>query len=119
MEFSNKYSSWYDKYRAKPEKPNRKQNPYRIKKIENDQGVPVNGMENAIVYHFTPGQARYVFMERYPKLKEYADMGWQFEVVLARDVIEEDQRQREQIAEIERQRKQDEDEFVQDAWWND
>jgi hypothetical protein len=107
MTISNKYSSWYSKYK-KDEKPKA---PYRIVKIEHDIGVPVSGLENVRIDAYSPAQARFLFLKKYPKLQDYLNMGFQIEAELDEEIL----RQRKQLAEMERQR---EEERIQNAWWN-
>jgi hypothetical protein len=107
MENFNKYSGWYGRY--KKEKPKA---PYRIVKIENDRPMPVSGLENERIEAFSPAQARILFIKKYPKLSDYLSMG----AVIEAQLDDETLRQRQQIEKI---KKKDLDEKVQNAWWND
>lgn len=119
MALENKYSNWYDKYNKQEQKPKQQKAPYRIKRVIHDMGQPISGMEDALVYALSPAQARVFFLKKHPRLQDNLSMGHQLVAEIAQDVFEEEKRQEEQIAELNKQRKIDEDEFVQNAWWND
>lgn len=109
MGICNKYSgNWYDSYK-KDRKPTA---PYKIVRIENDEGVPIPGLEDAIVEAYSESQAMLLFHKKYPQLKDYIEMGYQIDVELDSERL----RQRKQLAELERQRKEKQ---IQNAWWND
>lgn len=103
---TNKYSSWYDKH-----KEENVTSPYKVVKIENDQSMPMPGLENITVEALSAAQARHLFLQRYTKLSDYLNMGIKIEVELDNEKL----RQRKQIEEMEAQQ---EEEFIQDAWWN-
>ena len=107
MGISNKYSGWYGSYKG-DKKPTE---PYSVVKIKNDMGEPISGMEKVRIEAYSPVQARFLFLEQYSRLKDYLEMGFQIEVELDEEML----KQRQQIEEVERQ---DEEQFVQDAWWN-
>jgi hypothetical protein len=107
MRIGNKYSSWYGKYAA----DKKEKFPYRIVRIQYDQSTPISGLEDVTLDAYSPSQARMLFLRKYTRLEDYIEMGYQIEAQLD----EEQLRQRRQIAETERQRKE---EVIQDAWWN-
>ena len=107
MEIPNIYSSWYGKYK-KDENPKA---PYKVVKIEHDMGVPVSGLEEVRLDAYSPSQARLLFLQKYPKLQDYLSMGFEVEVELDNVLLQ----QRQQIAKMERQ---NEEETIQNAWWN-
>ena len=109
MRIPNKYSGWYGKYKADE---NQKQKaPYRIVRIQYDQAMPIPGLENATLDAWSPAQARTLFLKKHPKLEDYIARGYQIEA----ELDTEKWRQRQQIAEIERKRKEEQ---IQNAWWN-
>ena len=105
----NTYGSWYVSYKQAQQKSQKA--PYRVVKIENDIGVPIVGLENARIEAFSSAQARILFLRKYPKLQDYLSAGLKVEAELDDEML----RQRQQIAEMEQQKKE---EFVQNAWWN-
>ena len=116
----NIYNGWYNLYREAAQDASKKRKfPYRVLKIQNGTEMPVSGMEGVNVYAFSPPQARFLFLKKYPRLQNYIDIGYQIEVELDNETMVEDERQRKQIEEMEIRKKKDVDEFVQDAWWND
>lgn len=118
MAFNNKYSSWYSEFKRKAESK-KVRYPYKIVTKINGIIKPISGLENEIEYAYSPAQARYLFLKKHTRLRDYLDMGYRVEVELDKEAMEADVQQKKQIAEMEAKRKQEIDEFVQNAWWND
>lgn len=114
----NSYNGWYNIYKSSQVKKEEKkeQVPYRAVMIRNDMAVPIPCLNGATVNAVSPGHAKNKFLS-IPKytgcIRDYSSM---YEIVFEVDKEAlENLRQRKQIEEMERQRKEEE---IQDMWWN-
>jgi hypothetical protein len=93
----------------------KKKKPYRVVRIN-------RGMETKLdypsIFAFSPPQARRLFLQRYPRLKDDMAMGFDIEVVFDREKYKEMQQIDEAYRQEQAEKKIKEDESVQQQWWN-
>jgi len=117
----NKYIAWYNNYKLSQVKNDKKEAvPYRAVMIKNDVALPIPCLKGATVDAVSPGHAKNKFLS-IPKyagcIYDYSSM-YSIEFEIDQDALrqrDENLRQRKQIEEMERQRKE---ESIQDMWWN-
>ena len=109
MKNLNTNNDWYVEYRRQAQK--QPTSPYKVVRIEHDVGIPISGLEDARVEAYSASQARALFLQKYPRLRDYQGMGWTIEAELDNEAL----RQRKQVNEAFHLQ---EEENIQNAWWN-
>ncbi len=120
MSVPNKYSGWYGEYKKRKEPENL--SPYRIVRIVNDVGEPINSLKDFRVNAVSPKQAWFLLWKDHPDvvriIQDYKDAGYVIELELDAEGL----RQKKQLEELDRQReqanRQQKEEDIQNAWWN-
>ena len=108
MDNRNIVISWYGQYKSKPKKTAlTEEKPYKVRIVREDMGVPAPGVGDNTVDAFSPAQAKLKFIQKYPHLSDYGD-----KVVV--EVDGEKYRQRKQIEEMEKKKKE---EKIQGTWY--
>lgn len=70
-----------------------------------------DALKDVRLFAYTPNQARLFFIRRYPYLRDYLEMGYEVEARL-------DQQQWDEILQFQKNKKEREEQIIQDAWWN-
>lgn len=104
----NKYNRWYGLYKEQ----SKEKYPYKITKIENDIGVDIPGLEDVRIDAYSSSQARFLFLDRYTRLKDYLANGFEIEAELDNELL----KQRKEIEVYEKER---EEERYKNAWYYD
>jgi hypothetical protein len=104
----NIYSGWYGSYKTKPKIKDSM--PYKVRFIKEDNGQPFPGIGEKTINSFSPSQARFLFLRKYPHLNDYLEMGYKVEV----EMDAEKYRQRKETEELEKQKKE---EKIQGTWY--
>lgn len=103
---NTKYN-WYVRY-SKKEK---EYLPYIVKRVRYDEEEDIPGMEGERVYALSPQQAYIRFMQLYSAVSVSKEKGYDI-------IVRIDKEEMDRLKRIEENRKKDEEEFIQDAWWN-
>jgi hypothetical protein len=100
--------NWYNLYKfAAKEKL-----PYQIRVIKHDRAEIIPSIGDKTINAYSQKQARYLFLEKYPFLKEYLEMGYGIEA-------EFDKNKYNQRKEQEKLRKIEQEEKYQNSWYYD
>lgn len=115
---NNKYRDWFKMSQAQ----NIEKKPYYLVRVVMDQEQAIDALRDVTIDAYSANQARHFFLERYPWLKEsFSVFGSEVEFVAKLDKRQWEQRQIENIRlrKVKETKKQDREETIQEAWWND
>lgn len=100
--------NWYKT--SKNESFNKK-SPFKIVMYNGVDWSPIVGLETETTYAYSPQQAMFLFVKKFPKIKDYQEMGFDIDVVLDEESIANEIMRSK--SEKDRRKK-----IIDDAWWN-
>ena len=87
--------------------------PYRI--ITLAHGVET---DHGVLWAFSSEQARGYAIQKYAKLQDDLEMGYEIVARLDKAKLAEYQKEQQEIEDFQKNKKEELEEFVQNAWWN-
>lgn len=100
--------NWYSLYKFSQ----KEKLPYQVRIIKYDRAEMIPSIKDKVIDAYSPKQARYLFIKKYPFLNDYLEMGYQIEVEFDKNTYEERKKQ-EELRIIK------EEEKYQNAWYYD